>query len=183
MSRLKDIYAKETVPALHKALDEKNRLALPRLVKVIVSSGVGRATQDSKHLETVTNNITAITGQKPVVTRARKSVAGFKLREGMPIGVKVTLRGEMMFEFLDRLIQVTLPRVRDFRGLNPKAFDGQGNYSIGLREVSVFPETSEVEPGDSHGLEITIVTTAEEAEGAEALLRSLGLPLQGGENG
>ena len=147
------------IPELSREIGEGNPNALPHLEKVVVSSGVGRASVESGQIEQVASHLAMITGQKPVITRARKSVASFKLRKGMPIGLKVTLRGVRMYEFLDRLIQVTLPRVRDFRGLDPGAFDPQGNYSIGLSEITVFPEASSVEVAQSHGLQITLVTT------------------------
>ncbi len=140
MPRLKDKYQNDVVPALQKEFEYTNVMAVPRLVKVVVNSGVGEAIANAKLLDVVSDELAAITGQRPVIRKARKSIAGFKLREGMPIGVKVTLRGERMYEFLDRLINIALPRVRDFRGVSPNAFDGRGNYTLGLRDQLIFPE-------------------------------------------
>jgi large subunit ribosomal protein L5 len=178
MARLKERYQQEIAPALASERGITNKMAVPRLVSITVSVGLGRAIADSRWLEIATDNLAKITGQHPVITRAKKSVASFKLRTGMPIGARVTLRGERMYEFLDRLIEVALPRVRDFRGLETKGFDAQGNYNLGISEVSVFPEAAEIELSQVHGLQITFVTTAKDKEAGEALLRALGLPLK-----
>ena len=178
MVRLLERYRQEVVPSLQQKLSAKNVHAVPRLEKIVVSMGVGRAIQDRKILDEVMQHLALLTGQRPHVTRARKSVAAFKVRRGMEIGCRVTLRGARMYEFLDRLISIALPRVRDFRGLNPNAFDGNGNYSLGLNEQLVFPE---VDPDSVHyvqGMNITIVTTAKTDEQARELLRELGLPLR-----
>ena len=153
-------------------------MAVPKLLKIVVNVGVGRATQDIKELDRAVDELTAITGQKPSIRRARKSVASFRLREGMPIGAKVTLRGERMFEFLDRLISIVLPRVRDFRGVSRDAFDGRGNYTIGLKDQLIFPEVDYTQVDRVRGMNVTICTTAESDEPARALLRSFGIPFQ-----
>ncbi|MBM3144270.1 MAG: 50S ribosomal protein L5 [Chloroflexi bacterium] len=166
----------EIIPALMKSLDLSNVMEVPRIEKVIVNIGVGEALENAKALEAAVNDITVITGQKPIVTRARKSIAAFKLREGNPIGTKVTLRGARMWSFLDRLMNVALPRVRDFRGISPNAFDGRGNYTLGLREQLVFPEIEYDKIDKVRGLEISIVTSARTDEEGRELLRMLGMP-------
>lgn len=178
--RLLERYQREIVPELAKRLGRKNPLSLPRLEKIVVNMGVGRALQDKKYLEEAVDALSLITGQKPVVTRARKSVAGFKVRRGMAIGCMVTLRRRRMYEFLDRLISLALPRVRDFRGLNPKAFDGHGNYNLGLSEQFVFPELNPDRYSRPQGMNITIVTTTESDEEARLLLQLLGMPFRAG---
>ena len=174
--RLREKYDQEVLPALVERLGRKNRLSLPRLQKIVVSMGVGSAIADKKHLENAMAALSQITGQKPMFTRARKSVAGFRLREGVSIGCKVTLRGQRMYEFLDRLISIALPRVRDFRGLKSNAFDGNGNYSCGLVEQLVFPELNPDKFTQPQGMNVTLVTTAENDEEAAELLRGLGMP-------
>ncbi len=176
--RLKEKYEKEILPGLVDKLGRKNRLSLPRLEKIVVSMGVGSAITDKKHMEDATSALTEITGQKPLVCRARKSVAAFKLREGMPIGCKVTLRGDRMFEFLDRLISLALPRVRDFRGLNPKAFDRRGNYSLGLNEQLVFPELNPDKYTRVQGMNIAICCSTDSDDESRELLRGFGMPFR-----
>ena len=178
MARLLDQYNNEIVSALAEQLGRKNSHSLPKLEKIIVSMGLGKHMQDRKVLEENLTHMATITGQKPQVTRARKSIAGFKLREGMEIGCRVTMRSKRMYEFLDRLISIVLPRVRDFRGLNPKAFDGHGNYSMGLTEQSVFPEINPDRVKVIHGMNITFVTTAKTNEEGFALLKEFGMPFQ-----
>jgi len=174
--RLQERYLKEIAPALSKQLGRKNRLSIPRLEKIVVNMGVGSATGEKKHLEDAVEAMTQICGQKPVVTLARKSIAGFRLREGMAIGCKVTLRGRRMFEFLDRLISIALPRVRDFRGVAPEGFDGHGNFSMGLSEQLVFPELNPDKFTRPQGMNITICTSAESDDEARELLRGFGMP-------
>ena len=169
---------KEISPALMKALNLENVMEVPRIEKVVINIGVGEAIENAKALEAALGDVTIITGQKPVITRARKSVAAFKLREGVPIGTKVTLRGERMWSFLDRLMNVALPRVRDFRGISPNSFDGRGNYTLGLREQLVFPEIDYDKIDKIRGLEISIVTTARTDEESRELLRMLGMPFR-----
>lgn len=176
--RLREKYETELIPALAEKLGRTNRLSLPRLQKIIVNMGVGSATTEKKHLEEAVGALALITGQKPVVTRARKSIAGFRLREGMSVGCKVTLRGARMYEFLDRLISLALPRVRDFRGLSPKAFDGHGNYSLGLAEQLVFPEINPDKYSRTQGMNVTIVTSTENDNEARELLKGLGTPFR-----
>ncbi len=176
MPRLKDKYQNDVVPALQKEFEYTNVMAVPRLVKVVVNSGVGEAIANAKLLDVVSDELAAITGQRPVIRKARKSIAGFKLREGMPIGVKVTLRGERMYEFLDRLINIALPRVRDFRGVSPNAFDGRGNYTLGLRDQLIFPEIDLGKSERAGGMNVTIVTTARTDQEARVLLAGLGVP-------
>ena len=178
MARLKDKYRDEVIPALRDRLDKTNDLAVPRLEKVVISMGVGDAIVDNKRLDEAVGHLTTLSGQKPQITRARRSVAGFKLREGMPVGCRVTLRRQRMWEFLDRLIALALPRVRDFRGLNPDSFDGRGNYSLGLTEQMVFPEIDPDSVGHTQGMNITVVTTARTDEEGRELLRELGMPFQ-----
>ena len=179
--RLLERYNKEILPALGERLGRTNRLSLPRLAKIVVNMGVGAAVGEKKHLEEAVGALTLISGQKPIITLARKSVAGFRLREGMPIGCKVTLRGIRMYEFLDRLISLALPRVRDFRGLDPNAFDGHGNYTLGLAEQLVFPELNPDKYSRVQGMDITLVTTTESDDEARELLRAFGIPLRSAE--
>jgi len=176
--RLLERYQTQVVPALKKQFGRTNPMAIPRLEKIVINMGVGSATGEKKHIEEAVEAMTQIAGQKPVVTRARKSVAGFRLREGMAIGCMVTLRRERMYEFLDRLISLALPRVRDFRGLNPNGFDGHGNYSLGLSEQLVFPELNPDKFTRPQGMNITIVTTTESDAEARELLRGLGMPFR-----
>ena len=175
MAHIKDKYQKEVVPALKKTGKYKNVMQIPRLVKVVVNMSIS-ASADRDTLKAVTEDLGRITGQQPLTTKARKSIANFKLREGMPIGAKVTLRGARMFEFLDRLINITLPRIRDFRGISPKAFDGRGNYTLGLKEQTIFPEIQPDQIKKSQGMDITIVTTAKTNDDALELLKLIGMP-------
>jgi large subunit ribosomal protein L5 len=176
--RLRTRYQKEIIPALMKRFGYKNQMQVPRLQKVVLNMGLGEAVGNPKLVDAAVLEVSAITGQKPVVTRAKKSIATFKLREGMPIGVMVTLRRERMWEFVDRLIGLALPRVRDFRGTNPKGFDGAGNYTLGLREQIVFPEIDFDKVEKIKGMNITFVTTAENDEQAKELLAHLGMPFR-----
>ncbi len=178
MSRLHEHYEKVVKPALMKEFGYKNALQTPRLEKIVVNMGVGEAVQDQKRIEAAVQDLSLITGQKPVVTRAKKSIATFKLREGMPIGAKVTLRKERMYEFLDRLITVALPRVRDFRGVPASSFDGRGNYSLGLKEQIVFPEIDYDNVDQVRGMDVVIVTTAKTDDEARSLLRGFDMPFQ-----
>lgn len=177
-ARLKERYQKEIAPAIAKEFAIKNPMAIPRLDKVVINMGMGEAIANAKILDTAADELRAITGQKPVVTKAKKSIASFKLRQGMPIGAMVTLRGDRMYEFLDRLVSVALPRVRDFRGVSPKAFDGRGNYTIGVREQLIFPEIDFNKVDKLRGMNISIVTTAQTDELARALLKALGMPFR-----
>ena len=176
MARLKDKYTAEVAPALMKKFEYKSPMQIPRLDKIVINVGCGDARDNAKVIDAVVNDISLITGQKPVVTHARKSVANFKLREGMPVGVKGTLRADRMWEFLDRLFNVALPRVRDFRGINPNAFDGRGNYALGLKEQLIFPEIEYDKIDKIRGMDIIMVTTANTDEEAKALLELLGAP-------
>jgi large subunit ribosomal protein L5 len=176
--RLLERYEKEILPALAKKLGRDNRLSLPKLVKIVINMGVGKAVSEKKYLEEALDSIKQISGQKPVTTLSRKSIANFKLRENMPIGCKVTLRGKRMYEFLDRLISLALPRVRDFRGLDADAFDGRGNYNLGLTEQVVFPEINPDKFTGVQGMHITIVTTTTSNDEARELLRAFGMPLK-----
>ena len=176
MARLKDKYLNEVVPGLQEQFKYTNVMAIPKLDKVVINIGLGEAVANPKALDAALNDLTLITGQKPVVTRAKKSIAGFKLREGMPVGVKVTLRGDRMYEFVDRLVSVALPRVRDFRGVSPKSFDGRGNYSLGLKEQLIFPEIEYDKIDKIRGMEIVFATTAKTDEEGRALLKLLGMP-------
>ena len=176
MARLKEKYLNEVVPGLQEQFKYTNVMAIPKLDKVVVNIGLGEAVQNPKALDAALNDLTLITGQKPVVTRAKKSIAGFKLREGMPVGVKVTLRGDRMYEFVDRLLSVALPRVRDFRGVSPKSFDGRGNYSLGLKEQLIFHEIEYDKIDKLRGMEIVFATTAKTDEEGRALLKLLGMP-------
>jgi large subunit ribosomal protein L5 len=177
--RLRKKYRDEVIPAMMKEFGYKNPLQVPRLEKVTVNVGLGEATQNAKVLDAAVSEIALITGQKPVVTRAKKAIANFKLREGVPIGCMVTLRRERMYEFLDRLINVALPRVRDFKGISDRSFDGRGNYSLGLREQLIFPEINPDKVDKPHGLSIAVVTTAQTDREGRALLKYLGMPFAG----
>ena len=178
MARLKDRYDEEIAPALKERFGIENPMRIPRLEKIVVNMGVGEASQNSRALDGAMEDLAKITGQKAQMRRARKSIASFKIREGMPVGARVTLRGERMWEFLDRLVSVALPRVRDFRGINPNAFDGHGNYALGLREQLIFPEISYDAIDASRGLDVAVVTTTESDEEAHELLRLLGMPFR-----
>ena len=182
-ARLHRKYVDEIRPALAEKLGRKNHLSLPRVNKIVLNMGVGTATQDKKHLEDANAALTLIAGQKPVTTLARKSIAGFRLREGMPIGCKVTLRGRRMYEFMDRLLSLALPRVRDFRGVSPSAFDGRGNYSLGLTEYLVFPELNPDKFTRSQGLNIVFVTSTDDDEEGRELLRMFGMPFRDSKKG
>ena len=177
-ARLKERFSKEVAPVLMKEFSIKNPMAVPRLEKIVVNMGVGEATQNAKALDPAVNELGQITGQRPVVTRAKKSIAAFKVREGMPIGAMVTLRGDRMYEFFDRLVNLALPRVRDFKGLSPKSFDGLGNYTLGLRDQLNFPEIDYAKVDKSHGMNVTIVTTAQSDDEARALLKLMGMPFR-----
>ncbi len=183
LPRLKARYREEVVPAMMEEFGYKNVWRVPRITKVVVNIGLGEALQNSKALDAALNDMAVITGQKGIVTRARKSIAAFKLREGNPIGVKVTLRGNRMYDFLDRVMNIALPRQRDFRGVSPDAFDGRGNYTLGLPEQLAFPEIDYDKVDKARGLEITIVTTAESDEEGRELLRFLGMPFGRGLGG
>ena len=176
MDLVEEKYLNEVVPGLQEQFKYTNVMAIPKLDKVVINIGLGEAVQNPKALDAALNDLTLITGQKPVVTRAKKSIAGFKLREGMPVGVKVTLRGDRMYEFVDRLLSVALPRVRDFRGVSPKSFDGRGNYSLGLKEQLIFPEIEYDKIDKLRGMEIVFATTAKTDEEGRALLKLLGMP-------
>jgi large subunit ribosomal protein L5 len=178
MARLKDRYNEEIAPALKERFGIENPMRIPRLEKIVVNMGVGEASQNSRALDGAMEDLAKITGQKAQMRRARKSIAGFKIREGMPVGARVTLRGERMWEFLDRLVSVALPRVRDFRGISPNSFDGHGNYALGLREQLIFPEISYDAIDTTRGLDVAVVTTTESDEEARELLRLLGMPFR-----
>ncbi len=175
---LKERYKQEISPSLMKRFDYTSPMQVPKVEKVVINMGVGEAVQNAKVLDGAVEDLAQISGQKPVVTRAKKSIAGFKLREGMPIGAKVTLRGERMYDFLDKLINVALPRVRDFRGISPKAFDGRGNYTLGLKEQLVFPEIEYDKVDKVRGMDVVIVTTADTDEEARELLTQMGMPFR-----
>jgi len=177
-ARLKERYQKEIAPAIAKEFGIENPMAIPRLEKIVINMGLGEAIANAKIVDTGADELRSITGQKPVTTRAKKSIASFKLRQGMPIGTMVTLRGERMYEFLDRLVSVALPRVRDFRGVSPKAFDGRGNYTLGIRDQLIFPEIDFNKVDKTRGMNISIVTTARDDEQARALLKALGMPFR-----
>jgi large subunit ribosomal protein L5 len=179
-TRLKEKYASEIKAAVQKELGITNVMAVPKLEKIVVNMGIGEATQNAKIMDPLTADLAAIAGQKPVVTKAKKSIAAFKLREGMPIGAMVTLRGDKMYEFLDRLISVALPRVRDFRGVSSKSFDGRGNYTLGLRDQLIFPEIDYSKVDKTKGMNVTIVTTAKDDNEARTLLRAFGMPFRQG---
>lgn len=178
MSGLKEYYKSQIVPSMKEQFGYSSVMEVPKITKITLNMGVGEASQDRKAIDGAVTDMTAISGQKPVVTKARKSIAGFKIRQGWPIGVKVTLRGERMYQFLERLIGIAIPRVRDFRGLNPKAFDGRGNYSMGLREQIVFPEIDYDKIDKIRGLDITITTTAKTDDEGRALLKAFSFPLK-----
>jgi len=178
MNRMQERYQNEVVPALQNAFNYRNVMEVPRIKKVVVNIGLGEAMGNSKALEAAITDMTTITGQKPIQTKARKSIANFKLREGVIIGVKVTLRGDRMWAFIDRLVNVALPRVRDFRGVSPDAFDGRGNYTLGLRDQLIFPEIEYDKIDKLRGMEITIVTTATNDEHSREMLRFLGMPFR-----
>lgn len=182
-ARLIEHYTSVAIPALVKEFGYKNVMAVPRLEKISINIGMGEATQNSKVIDGAVAELTAIAGQKPIITKAKKSIAAFKLREGMPIGVAVTLRGDRMYEFLDRLVTVALPRVRDFRGVSPKSFDGRGNYTLGIKDQLIFPEIDYNKVDKTKGMNINITTTAaSDAEGL-ALLKNLGMPFSGSAGG
>jgi len=176
MSRLREFYKTDAVPAMVKQFSYKNIMAVPKMIKINVNMGLGEAISNAKVLDTAADEIAAITGQRPVITRAKKSIAAFKLRQGMPIGVTVTLRGERMYEFFDRLVNIALPRVRDFRGVASRSFDGRGNYTLGLRDQLVFPEIDFGKAEKARGMNITIVTTARSDDEAYELLKLMGMP-------
>ena len=177
-ARLKEKYLKEIAPALTKEFGYTNAMSVPKLEKIVVNVGLGEAIQNSKAVDVAVGDLTTIVGQKPVVTKAKKSIAAFKLREGMNIGVMVTLRGDRMYEFLDRFVSLALPRVRDFRGVSPKAFDGRGNYTVGLKDQLIFPEIDFGKVDKARGMNVCIVTTAKTDEEARSLLRHLGMPFR-----
>jgi large subunit ribosomal protein L5 len=178
MSRLKERYEKEVIPALKKEFGYSNVMAIPKVEKVVVNMGLGEATQNAKIVDTGVDEVSRVTGQKAVVTRAKKSIAQFKVRKGMPIGTMVTLRGERMWEFLDRLISVALPRVRDFRGVSPRGFDGRGNYTLGLKDQLLFAEIDYMKVDKARGMNISVVTTAKSDEESRKLLQLLGMPFR-----
>ena len=178
MSRLKETYKSEIVDAMTKKFGYKNVMEVPKLDKIVINMGVGEAKDNAKVLDAAISDLTTIAGQKPVVTRAKNSIANFKLREGVAIGCKVTLRGEKMYEFLDRLVNLALPRVRDFRGVNPNAFDGRGNYALGIKEQLIFPEIEYDKVDKVRGMDVIIVTTAKTDEEAKELLKLLGMPFK-----
>ena len=176
--RLKEKFQKEVAPALMKEFELKNPMAVPRLHKIVVNMGLGEATQNAKVLDPAVNELGQIAGQKPVITRAKKSIAAFKVRAGMPIGAMVTLRGDRMYEFFDRLVNIALPRVRDFRGVSSKSFDGRGNFTLGLRDQLIFPEIDYAKVDRMKGMNVTIVTTAGDDNQARALLKHMGMPFR-----
>ncbi len=178
MNRLQERYNKEVAPALFKAFGYKNVMQVPRIQKIVVNIGLGEAMDNPKALEAAMGDLTTVTGQKPIMTKARKSIANFKLREGRIIGTKVTLRGDKMWSFLDRLVNVALPRVRDFRGVSPEAFDGRGNYTLGLKDQLIFPEIEYDKIDKLRGMEVTVVTTAQSDDHARLLLQLLGMPFK-----
>jgi large subunit ribosomal protein L5 len=178
MARLREKYKNEIAPALAKEFEIKNPMAIPKIEKVVVNMGLGEASANAKILDVATEELRSVTGQKPVITKAKKSIAAFKLRQGMAIGAMVTLRGDRMYEFLDRLISVALPRVRDFRGISGKAFDGRGNYTLGVREQLIFPEIDFNKVDKTRGMNISIVTTAKNDDQARSLLKGLGMPFR-----
>ena len=178
MNRLRDKYQKDVVPALRKEFGYANVMAIPRISKVIVNMGLGEATSNAKIVDTAADELSKITGQKAAVRRAKKSIAAFKVRQGMPVGAMVTLRGERMYEFLDRLIGIALPRVRDFKGISAKGFDGRGNYTLGLRDQIIFPEIDYMKVDKARGMNVSVVTTAKTDEEARKLLQLIGLPFR-----
>ncbi|UOF91905.1 50S ribosomal protein L5 [Fodinisporobacter ferrooxydans] len=178
MARLKEFYAQNVVPSLMKKFNYSSVMQVPKIEKIVINMGLGEAVQNPKILDTAVEDLQLIAGQKPVITRAKKSIAGFKIRENMPIGAKVTLRGERMYHFLDKLFNVALPRVRDFRGVSPKAFDGRGNYTLGLKEQLIFPEIDYDKIDKLRGMDVVIVTTSNTDEEARALLTEMGMPFR-----
>jgi large subunit ribosomal protein L5 len=178
MTRLKERYLKDVVPALAKEFGYKNVMAIPKLEKIVVNMGLGEATQNVKLIDTGADEVGRITGQRPVTTRAKKSIAAFKVRQGMPVGTMVTLRGDRMYEFLDRLVNIALPRVRDFKGVSTKGFDGRGNYTLGLRDQLLFPEIDYMKVDKARGMNVSVVTTAKTDEEARRLLQLLGMPFR-----
>jgi large subunit ribosomal protein L5 len=178
MSRLKEKYQKDVVPALQKEFGYKNVMAVPKIHKVVVNMGLGEATSNAKIIDTGADEVARITGQKPVTRRAKKSIAAFKVRKGMPIATMVTLRGERMWEFLDRLVSIALPRVRDFKGVSPKGFDGRGNYTLGLRDQLLFPEIDYMKVDKARGMNVSVVTSAKTDEEARKLLQFMGMPFR-----
>ncbi len=183
MAKLQDYYKKEVIQTLTKKFDYKSVMQVPKITKITLNMGLGEAVGDKKVLENACNDLTAISGQKPVVTKARKSIAGFKIRDDYPIGAKVTLRGERMWEFLERLVSIAIPRIRDFRGLNPKSFDGRGNYSMGVKEQIIFPEIDYDKVDKIRGMDITITTSANTDEEGRELLNAFRFPIKGQNNG
>ena len=178
MSRLKDRYQKDVIPALQKEFGYKNVMAVPRIEKVVVNMGLGEATSNAKIVDVGADELARISGQKPVTRRAKKSIAAFKVRKGMPIATMVTLRGERMWEFLDRLVSIALPRVRDFKGVSPRGFDGRGNYTLGLRDQLIFPEIDYMKVDKARGMNVSVVTTAKTDEEARKLLQFIGMPFR-----
>ena len=178
MTRLKEKYQKDVVPALQKEFGYKNVMAVPRIQKVVVNMGLGEATSNAKIIDTGADELARITGQKPVTRRAKKSIAAFKVRKGMPVGTMVTLRGERMWEFLDRLVSIALPRVRDFKGVSPRGFDGRGNYTLGLRDQLLFPEIDYMKVDKARGMNVSVVTTAKTDQEARKLLQFIGMPFR-----
>jgi large subunit ribosomal protein L5 len=178
MSRLKDKYQKEVAPALKKEFGYANTMAIPKIRKVVINMGLGEATSNAKIVDTAADELSKISGQKATVRRAKKSIAAFKVREGMPVGAMVTLRGERMYEFLDRLMSIALPRVRDFKGISPKGFDGRGNYTLGLRDQIIFPEIDYMKVDKARGMNVSVVTSAKTDEEARKLLQLIGLPFR-----
>lgn len=178
MTRLQEKYDKEVVPGLKSRFGYKNVMEIPRVVKVVINMGVGEATEDAKVIDAAVNDLTQISGQKPIVTKAKRSIAAFKVRAGVPVGCKVTLRGKRMYEFLDKLLNIALPRIRDFRGVSPQAFDGRGNYSLGLKEQLIFPEINYDKIDKIRGMDVVIVTSAKTDEEAFELLKLLGMPFR-----
>ncbi len=178
MSRIKDRYTREAVPALRKEFGYTNIMAVPKIEKVVVNMGLGEATQNVKIIDTANDELSRVTGQRPVTTRAKKSIAAFKVRKGMPIGSMVTLRGERMWDFLDRLMNIALPRVRDFKGVSPKGFDGRGNYTLGLRAQLLFPEIDYLKVDKARGMNVSVVTTAKSDQEARRLLQLIGMPFR-----
>jgi large subunit ribosomal protein L5 len=178
MNRLREKYQKEVIPALTKEFGYKNVMAVPRIEKVVVNMGLGEATSNAKIIDTGADELARITGQRPVTRRAKKSIAAFKVRKGMPIATMVTLRGERMWEFLDRLVSIALPRVRDFKGVSPKGFDGRGNYTLGLRDQLLFPEIDYMKVDKARGMNVSVVTTAKTDEEARKLLQFVGMPFR-----
>jgi len=178
MNRLREKYLNEVVPALRKEFGYTNIMAVPKIRKIVVNMGLGEATQNAKVIDTASDDLARIAGQRPAVTRAKKSIAAFKVRQGMPVGSMVTLRGERMYEFLDRLVSIALPRVRDFRGVSPKGFDGRGNYTLGLKDQLMFPEIDYMKVEKTRGMNISVVTTAKTDEEARKLLQLIGVPFR-----